>query len=264
MSDERHAERTGRRRETAFGWRARIGLIVPETNTVNEPEWALALPDGVSVHTARMRLHLPSPGDEHGGAPELDDGLAAAIDRLVPARPDVIAYACTAGSLIVPPEELERRMAQRAGRPCVTTAAALVRRLRVLGARRIVVATPYDERLNEHEAAFLGACGFDVLAIAGLGHGSGGPAEYLRIAETQPAAIEALVETLFARDAVARAAEAILVSCTDLPTASVVPRLEVARGLPIVTSNAATLWAALQAAGPGADGFSRATGERVG
>ena len=37
--------------------RARLGLIVPPTNTVNETEWRAMLPAGVSFHTHRMRLH---------------------------------------------------------------------------------------------------------------------------------------------------------------------------------------------------------------
>ncbi len=33
-----------------YGWRAKIGLIVPTTNTVNEAEWARMAPEGVSIH----------------------------------------------------------------------------------------------------------------------------------------------------------------------------------------------------------------------
>ena len=36
-----------------YGWRGRIGLIVPSTNTINEPEFARLVPRGVAVHSAR-------------------------------------------------------------------------------------------------------------------------------------------------------------------------------------------------------------------
>jgi len=39
-----------------FGWRLRIGLMVPSSNTTMEPEFYQHLPEGVSVHTARMGL----------------------------------------------------------------------------------------------------------------------------------------------------------------------------------------------------------------
>src|SRR5690606_32966375 len=37
-----------------YGWRARLGLIVPPTNTVNEAEWRIMAPEGVTIHSARM------------------------------------------------------------------------------------------------------------------------------------------------------------------------------------------------------------------
>jgi maleate isomerase len=37
-----------------YGWRARIGLIVPSSNTVCEMEFQQMAPAGVSVHTARV------------------------------------------------------------------------------------------------------------------------------------------------------------------------------------------------------------------
>ncbi|MCG8508382.1 MAG: hypothetical protein MI741_04060, partial [Rhodospirillales bacterium] len=39
-----------------YGYRGRIGLIVPSTNTVNEPEFYQMAPPGVSIHTARINL----------------------------------------------------------------------------------------------------------------------------------------------------------------------------------------------------------------
>ena len=38
------------------GWRCRLGLVVPSSNTTNEPEFSRQLPEGVSLHTARMHL----------------------------------------------------------------------------------------------------------------------------------------------------------------------------------------------------------------
>ena len=42
---------------TRYGRRAKLGLIVPVTNTVNEAEWHQHTPRGVTVHSARMPLH---------------------------------------------------------------------------------------------------------------------------------------------------------------------------------------------------------------
>jgi maleate isomerase/arylmalonate decarboxylase len=43
--------------------------------------------------------------------------------------------------------------------------------------------------------------------------------------------------------------EALAILCTDLPALPLIDRLERALGAPVVTSNQATLWAALRTAG---------------
>ena len=40
-----------------IGWRSKIGVIVPASNTVNEAEFHKAAPDGVSFHFTRSPLH---------------------------------------------------------------------------------------------------------------------------------------------------------------------------------------------------------------
>ena len=37
-----------------YGWRARIGLLVPAVNTIMEPEMWRTAPEHVTVHTARI------------------------------------------------------------------------------------------------------------------------------------------------------------------------------------------------------------------
>jgi maleate isomerase len=46
-----------------YGWRARIGLLIPSVNATVEPEFNRFLPEGVSVHVARMVIEeLTDPG----------------------------------------------------------------------------------------------------------------------------------------------------------------------------------------------------------
>ena len=39
-----------------FGWRLRIGMLLPSSNSVAEPEIPATLPEGVSLHTTRLKL----------------------------------------------------------------------------------------------------------------------------------------------------------------------------------------------------------------
>jgi maleate cis-trans isomerase len=220
-----------------YGWRARIGLIVPTTNTVNEAEWARMAPDGVSIHGARTPLHM---ADD----PRLLEDLGRAVDWLAPAAPDVIAYGCTAGSLTDDLDAITGFVERRCAIPAVATGPAIVHALRALGATRIALATPYHEALTRHEADFFARHGIETLTMRSLGFGESGPAEFVRIARTAPQGVYR-----FARSADHQDAQALVLSCTDLPTLPVVPDLERELGKPVVTSNHATFWAALRRAG---------------
>lgn len=230
------------RHQSTYSYRAKLGLIVPPTNTVNEAEWTRMLPEGVTFHTHRMKLHSDM-ASEAGRTVLLDD-LADVISLLGQAGVDVVAYACTAGSMINPADALSRQMRERSGIAAVTTSAAIVAALKALGARRISVATPYAQTLNDHETRFLEENGFSVLNITGLGIGAGGLSEYPRIARTPVADVAE-----HARKALVPNSDALLITCTDFPTLPIVAELEAELGVPVVTSNQATLWAALRAAG---------------
>jgi maleate isomerase/arylmalonate decarboxylase len=231
---------------SAYGARARLGAIVPPTNTVNEAEWARLVPDGVTFHVMRMNLHADT-SSEAGKAALMAD-IGKALAGLLPCRPDVVAYACTAGSMVVPSKTMPETIAGMAGRPAVTTADAIVEALEALGATRVSVATPYHRALNDHEAHFLEESGFAVARIGGLGIGAGGPAEYIRIAETPLATVADHARACFVPDS-----DALLISCTDFPTLPLIAALEVELGVPVISSNTATLWACLRLAGIGDD-----------
>ncbi|MEI4473817.1 maleate cis-trans isomerase family protein [Frigidibacter sp. MR17.24] len=223
---------------STYSTRARIGLIVPPTNTVNEAEWARILPEGATAHSQRMALHTDTTSP--AGRAALKDDLDATVAMLAPMKPDVVAYACTAGSMLVPSETLGAEMTARCGLPVVTTADSIVRALRALGAARISVVTPYARKTNAHEVEFLAAHGIEVLAIAGLGIGAGGASEFPLIAQTPIERIRALVADTFVPGS-----EALLITCTDFPSLPLIDTLEQDLGVPVISSNTATLWACL-------------------
>jgi maleate cis-trans isomerase len=231
-----------RRHKSAYSWRAKLGLIVPPTNTVNESEWSRVLPEGVTFHTVRMPIHLDHASAE--GRRALVADVVAKARELAQARVDVVTYACTAGSMINPRHALGEEVEAATGIPLVTTAASIVDALAKLGARRVSIATPYHDALNQHETAFLKENGVETLAIAGLGLGANGPVDFPLIAETPLEKIEAHVKAVFVPGS-----DACLITCTDFPTLALHERLEQSLGVPVVTSNQATLWATLRRAG---------------
>ena len=79
--------------ETSYGTRAKLGLIVPPTNTVNEAEWHTMLPEGVTFHVTRMPLHADTTSD--AGKKALFTDIEKSTSDLAQAGLSVIAYGCT-------------------------------------------------------------------------------------------------------------------------------------------------------------------------
>ncbi len=229
-------------RPTVYGARAKLGVIVPPTNTSNEAEWQIMAPQGVTIHSARMPLHTDT--ESQAGKAALYDDVQRFTSDLAQLGPDVIAYGCTAGSMVTPVTGLPEFMAKAAGKPSVTTAQAIVEALRALDVVRLSVATPYHDALNDHEVAFLSEQGFEVLAIEGLGYGAAGPQEYRNVSRIESSEVFDLACRVDRPEA-----QALLLSCTDLATLDVIARLEDRLGKPVISSNTATFWLALREAG---------------
>jgi len=155
-----------------------------------------------------------------------------------------IAYGCTAGSMADPINQLTDFMTKISGIPCVSTADSILAALNYLEVKKISVATPYHQDLNNHEMLFLENNGFDVLSISGLGIGSGGPHEYIQIAQTPIDRIKSHILSVNCD-----AADALLISCTDFPSLNLIPEIEQEIGKPVISSNQSTLWRALRASG---------------
>jgi arylmalonate decarboxylase len=222
---------------SAYGWRGRIGLVSPSTNTTLEPEfWRLA-PEGVSIHVARVYQAGPQ---EPSTYRRMADDIATAATLLATAEVDVIAFGCTSCTYFVPPEEIRATMAEKAHCPTVLTADAVVDALRALNVRRVALASPRTEFVTKRELDFLASSGFEVVSSRSLGLGA--TEEERRYIGRVPS------ETLYrlVASVVRPEADAIFVTCTQLPTLPMIGRLEAEFGKPVVTSNQATAWRCLR------------------
>ena len=149
-----------------IGWRAKIGVIVPPSNTVNEAEFNRVVPDGVSFHFTRSPLHADPAAD---GFKEMLGDVKNAMGDLSACRVDYATYACTAGSMACPTDLLLGTMSESGSVSANSTAQAILAALAAVGAKQIVMASPYTDETNDHEAHYLSDHGIDVLASPGLG-----------------------------------------------------------------------------------------------
>ena len=119
------------------GARARLGIIVPSINIVMEAWAARAVPEGVSVHTARM--YMPD-GLTPETICEMDrtDGMRA-VRQVASCKPAVIAYGCTASSIVqglAYDAHLRAEIETLSGGPATTAAHAISTRTPVAYALR--------------------------------------------------------------------------------------------------------------------------------
>lgn len=166
--------------------------------------------------------------------------LREGVRSVIAGRADTVAYACTSASFVrgrAGEEELRAGMLRAGAARALTTSGALVEALGTLGARKVAVATPYLPELSVHLDRFLGEHGIDVVRHDALG------------LDREIWAVPYARTAQLIRDVDHPEAEAIVVSCTNLPSYDLIGPLERELGKPIVSANQATVWAALRAIG---------------
>jgi maleate isomerase len=221
-----------------YGSKGRLGLLVPSLNTVVERDFSRLLPSEYLTIATRMYFG----GGEEQELIAMTREATRGARELISAGIDALAFACTSASFVegvAGEQNLRADLEGVTGCPIVTTSDALVQALTVVGARTVVVATPYDDDLNQLEQIYLESRGFEVREIKSLYVKEAVDAGYC-----EDLAAYRLASTLDYNHA-----DAIVISCTNLPTLDGIARLEVEAGRPVITSNQATAWASLRVLG---------------
>jgi maleate isomerase len=216
---------------------AGIGVVAPHDLALDRELWRWT-PDPVALYLTRTPPLEVEVSTELAEALRDEDALAQACKEVAEAAPGVTAYLCTSASFVeglAGEAQLRAVMEDAGARHAITTSGALLEALAALGAGRVAVATPYDAELTARLATFLEEAGHGVVSTARLGL----PGDIWRVSA---GSVRELVEAL-----PLDGAEAVVVSCTNLPTYDVLPGLEESLGLPVVSANLATMWAALRA-----------------
>lgn len=211
----------------------RIGLLLPSSNTVMEPELYQMAPKGVSIHSARMQLKDFTQKD----LLRMVDDVSRETALLSNANVDVIIYGCSTCSL-VGGVDWEKVLAQQiefdSGKRVVTVNRAVVKAINRLGDGGVGVVTPYDPALNILEREYLESHGLDVVSCIGMGLHN--PEDISNATEKEIlAAVKIAVEY----------ADILYLSCTNLPAVQLIDKIESEYDVPVVTGNQAALWSAI-------------------
>jgi maleate cis-trans isomerase len=223
-----------------------FGVLIPSTNTTVEIECRL-LPASYQAHVGRLMTSTPG----RTFSPSRNEDIDHQSRLLGTAKVELVILAQTSASLFADDYDdvVTRRMNAGAGVPAVTSAQAVGRAVRALGARRIAVISPYSDEVNQRAGRYFAAKhGLEAVALEGFG-----ATDSYAIGQLGPEN---------ARDAFARIdrpeIEVFVVPGGNFPTMTSIAGWEREFGKPVVTTNQASFWAMLRALGGGrVPGFGR-------
>ena len=222
-----------------YGWRGRIGFVLPSRGDSFIYEFYQVVPKGVVFVPAIIGLfHL------------VKEELSAAILKYRAAARELAQVGVDAlvlsgsplfqlqgyGSDLKMIEEVEKET----GIPTLTSVTAEVEAMRFLKMKKLVIATPFTEEVNERNAAWYRQAGFEVLKIKGLGIEKNS-----EIARQPFYASYQLAREVFLA---APGADGIYIACPRWGTIEIIEKLEQDLGVPVTSSSQATFWMALRKA----------------
>ena len=227
-----------------YGHRARMGLIVPSSNTVCEPEIRILSPEGVTTYSTRILFEPTMKGlramknhIERASSELSSEGIS-----------HIILFCCTIGSMMGGGDydrEIIDLIEKTTGTTAITTTTAVKTALNALNIRRVAIATPYTLETTRYEKEWLERQGYQVTKIIGY-HEAVSPERFKNemIGRLYPEVAYELGLKVNGDEN-----EAIFISCTNFRTIEIIQRLEEKTGKPVISSNQATMWHALRKVG---------------
>jgi maleate isomerase len=216
----------------------RLGLLLPSSNSTQEPEFVDMLPRNVSLHTTRLTLTSIDADSTERIVQELETESR----KLADADVGVILLAATAPSSrkgLGYDRELVRRIREASGRPATTASTGMLEAFATLGIQRVGLAAAWSASVNATVAAFIEANGVQVVSQEAMGV----------VRNNDVGRLDPQTAYDFGRKADRPDAQAVFLACGNWWTSNIVERLERDLGKPVLTTNAVSLWAALRMLG---------------
>lgn len=218
-----------------YGWRARLGLVIPANNTVIEPEFARMAPEGVATFGAKILSH----GLSAEGIERMVANSHRAVEELAVGAMSATAYACLATSLIKGAAwtaDFEAHVEDTTGCPATTAATATIAALLSVDAERVALATPYPDTVNDLLPPLFDAADIEIVALESVA-----VKDSLEVCRLEPSVAYGL-----AKQADNDRADAVCILATDIRSIDVLDTLEQDLGKPVISTNQALLWRCLK------------------
>lgn len=226
----------------ALGWRGKFAVIAPSTNTIVEPDFYRMGVPGVTAHFSRIHIrdqNLSSDAAFETLLEQIRAEIGFAIERVLTAEPDYMVMGMSAETFwdgLEGNRRFTENIHELSGLKVATGAEACERALKLYGAKRIGVVTPYQEIGDRNVVRFFNDLGFEVESIEGLRCPTAVAIAHVSEDELRRAILKVNSERV----------DAIVQCGTNLSMVSLADEAERWLGKPVIAINAATWWLALR------------------
>ena len=204
-----------------------LGLLVPWANQTMEAEMPLLLPRRLICHVSRLVPASHTTTLDQAFLSGMIEAIPQATMQLSHLPLDFLAFGCTSASCAFPGGINLARTKLQTTLPFITAFSAICSTLTYYQAQRIMLITPYEHAITEQEVQALHGCGITVVDAVSLGYRDG-------ISDIHD---QQILDAC--RQCIPQEVDAIVLSCTALPTLEVIPLLEDRYHLPVISSNTA-------------------------
>lgn len=230
----------------ALGWRLKLGVLAPSTNTIVQPDYDDMRPLGVTNHFSR--IFTPDAGaisndSFAAGVAVIGGNVMDAVKSVMTCHPDHIVLGMSALSFFGGAKGAEafvRRVHEASGVGVSVGSEASAAALTAYGGvRNIAVLTPYWPVMNAEVVRYFGDKGYAVVRDIAMQCTS-----WTGIAEVTTAQCREALRRLDGDDV-----DAIVQVGTNLSMVRLAAAAELWLGKPVIAINTATYWHALRAQG---------------
>jgi len=230
----------GSRVASAAGKVPVLGLIFPPANR-GVPE------EGVAMYGDKLKFVVTGLGVERmtpDGFEAVLPKIPAAAEKLASEGAEAIELTGTSLTFYKGEafnQKLRETVTKASGLKATTMSNGVIDGLKAVGAKRVAVATAYNDEVNERLHAFLLEHGLEPLVVKGLGIEA--------MTDVDKVTQNDLVEFGARVRATAPDADSLLVSCGGFRTLEIIAPLEAKTGVPVISSMPHGLWAGARLVG---------------
>jgi maleate isomerase len=228
----------------ALGWRCKLGVMAPSTNTIVQPDFDDMRPTGVTNHYSRIltpNVKVLSNASFRAGIDTIGSNVMDAIRSVMTCEPDYLVMGISALSFFggaKGAETFSKQIVEETGLKVTTGSQATSAAIEAIGGiRRIAILTPYWPVMNAEVKRYFLDVGLTVVRDTALQCTS-----WTGIAEVTTAECREAIRALDGDDV-----DAIVQVGTNLSMVRLAAAAEFWLGKPVIAINAATYWHALRA-----------------